>query len=323
MTDAAQHDARREAADWHARLQSRSVSNEELERFYRWRGDPTNSRAFEVIDRLWSSSADLGRDPAVRRATREAGRVSPWRWPSFRMGRRQVGAVVLVVSLFVAAMTGLLDWRRTYRTGTGQTLVVRLDDGSKVTLNTDSRVAVRFSGDRRDVELLQGQAYFEVAHDAERPFRVTAADTKVTAVGTQFEVWRDLAGVRVTLVQGRISVSSASTEKPAQLASVGQTLVASGSAVAIGRRDPAVELSWVDGKIDLREVPLRDAIAEVNRYIRSPVILEAKELSSTKISGIFATGDRDAFVKAVTTLLRLRATRQEDGSVRLGSPDGQ
>jgi transmembrane sensor len=116
--------------------------------------------------------------------------------------------MAIAASLLVAVATGTWFYvgRGTYSTGTGEQRSVRLDDGSTVDLNSQSKVRVRFSEHRRDVELLEGQALFRVAKDKERPFIVATDNTHVRAVGTQFDVYRKTSGTVVTVLEGRVAV---------------------------------------------------------------------------------------------------------------------
>jgi transmembrane sensor len=111
----------------------------------------------------------------------------------------------------VCVITGWLgwtavQWHSTYATDIGERRSITLEDGSTIDLNARSMVRVRFSKGERDVELLEGQALFAVAHDASRPFIVSAGNTVVRAVGTQFDVYRRRSGTTVTVVEGRVAI---------------------------------------------------------------------------------------------------------------------
>jgi transmembrane sensor len=319
MTKSVEHEAGLEAAAWHARLQSRSVTNDELERFWEWRSRPGNAQAFETVDAIWSRASKSGDDPRIQDAIRNVGSDFPRRRARINFGRSPgllaTGAVVAV--LLLATLMFWLGQPSVYVTDVGETLVVRLDDGSRVTLNTSTKILVRFEKDRRDIELLEGQALFQVAPDPSRPFRVTAAETSVVALGTEFEVLRSDSAVKVTLVEGRISVAPSPNAPPSRLAATGDTLATRGSKVEIGKQDTKVALSWVGGKIDLRDVPLTAAIAEVNRYTHKRIVLDSPADADTRISGVFATGDREAFILAATALLGLEKSEDADGTAYL------
>jgi transmembrane sensor len=321
MSSARDQAARSEAAEWHARLQSRAVSNAELESFYAWRGDPVNAGAFDEVERVWTRLAELAGEPEVENAlasllgrnARPGGVLGALRLPT-----RWLAAVAasLVVCIGVAAFL-LVDQPLRYRTGVGERLVVVLEDGSRVTLNTSSRLSVRLSSASRDLVLEEGQALFHVARDPDRPFRVTSRGVSVTALGTLFEVRGEGSATRVLLLEGRISVRPSRGGSPARLVKPGDVLLAVADRPRIGRMDPGVATSWINGKIDLRDVPLAQAIQEVNRYSERRIVLDDPAQAGTRVSGSFATGDPEAFSAAVTALLPLRQRVEQDGTLHL------
>ncbi|RSY79356.1 DUF4880 domain-containing protein [Sphingomonas koreensis] len=311
--------AAREAAEWHARLQTRSVSNSDLDQFYEWRSDPVNARAFEAIDAVWDRASKLADDPRISRAIQDVGRKEPKPsgiWATLTRAKMVSAGVLAAIAIAITSVY-LFTRPTTYSTGVGETLVVLLDDGSRVTLNTASKISVRLSSHERIIDLEGGQALFEVAHDAARPFAVIAGEAKVTALGTQFEVRRSSDLIQVTLVEGRIAVSPGADAKLTKLAVPGATLAARGSRVELARVDTRAALGWTTGKIDLREQPMSAAIEEVNRYSRGKVVLDDPAQAATKVSGVFATGDRRAFTAAVTTLLPLSEFEAPDGTIHL------
>ncbi|UZK67858.1 FecR family protein [Sphingomonas sp. M1-B02] len=322
MSSAKDQDARLEAAEWYARLQSRAVTHDELERFYAWRSNPSHERAFAELDNIWGQASGLSRDPDIMRALRsvKSQRMS---FGTYILGLLRGRARLLwIPGAFAALAVMVTAWAitnqpATYRTGVGERLVVELEDGSRLTLNTATSLSVRLARGERRVELERGQAMFEVAHDPQRPFKVTSDGTSVTALGTVFEVRRDGDQVRVTLVEGRVSVVSAHASSPATLEHPGETMESGAVRVGIRRSDPAVATSWINGKVDLRDVPLASAIAEINRYTSKPIVLDAPAQAQTRISGAFLAGDEDAFAAAVTALLPLQKTVDESGTIRL------
>ncbi|AQR63612.1 hypothetical protein BZG35_16950 [Brevundimonas sp. LM2] len=311
--------AAREAAEWHARLGVRPVSAATLEAFRLWRRSPANAEAYRGVEAVWRTSGRLSADAEVQALTqatleRTRGRSNP-RWTPR-------AAVLVAVSVLAAAgfVFMQLSPRGVYETEIGGRRVVALEDGTRVQLDTDTRLKVRFNGTERRVMLEQGQALFTVAHDAGRPFTVAAGGTEVTALGTVFDVRRERAGARVTLVQGSVAVSDAGPREPRRwrLAPGQQlrTAAVDPKPVAI---DPAVETSWAQGRLVFRNAPLRDAVAEVNRYLPEEIVLAPGPVADVQVNGVFATGDRDAFVAAVSDLFGLSVERQADGRVRLGA----
>src|SRR5262249_33751548 len=121
--------------------------------------------------------------------------------------RRTLAASILLTALGVLAWYGYdTHIRNVYTTGIGEQHRITLADGSIVELNAQSKIRVRYKDRRRDVELLDGQALFQVAHDTTRPFIVHTDSTNIRAVGTQFDVYRKSTGTVVTVLEGTVAV---------------------------------------------------------------------------------------------------------------------
>ncbi|KRB82888.1 hypothetical protein ASE00_12865 [Sphingomonas sp. Root710] len=311
-----QDDPEAQAALWLSRLNEMSVSTELLEQFYVWRRDPVNGEAFGRIEYLWDRAAALGGDPDIATAVQAAltrepprRRLAPW-----LTTRRAVIAGGIGLAGAAGLGWGLYDPR--YATAVGEQRTVMLDDGSKVILNTDSAVSVAMSTRARRVRLERGEAWFEVAHDRDRPFSVEADGAVVTALGTSFSVRRQGNLQRIVLAEGQVSVAGAAA--PAQRLAPGQSIeVRDGRPGPIRPVDIGAELAWRAGRLSFKDVPLGAAIAEVNRYARRPVRLEVPALSQVPVNGTFDTGDAQSFASAVTALFPLEARTGDDGEIIL------
>ena len=308
--------AETEAAAWHARLGEPRVSGETIEAFFSWREKPENADAYRRVEVAWSETGALANDPDILGAVDAAmsRKGSDAARPRDRRRLFGLGAV------FASLAAGLVIWtllpdRNLYETSVGETRVVQLADGSSVRLDTASRMQVRFDGDRRLIDLEAGQALFTVAHDASRPFVVTAGSAQVTAVGTVFDVRRDKGEVRVTLVSGAVDVVGG--QRVAQRLKAGHQARVTGEGVAARAVDVPAETGWTEGRIVFRDVPLEQAVGEVNRYLTDGIELDAPGRETELVSGVFRTGDRDAFVSAATSALVLRASAGKGGGVRL------
>lgn len=308
-----------QAAQWFTRLKSLPVSHETLQQFFAWHRNETHAAAFDAVERLWSRAGDLGDRPAIVAATQDAlSRKAKRRSSSWSL-RPALAALVAIVLLLLGS--GATYWvlrprANAYATGVGQQSVIALEDGSKVTLDTNTRIVVSFDPDARTVILKQGQAYFTVAHDTARPFRVEAGDTGVLATGTQFNVRRDGRAVDVTLVEGSVRVAARGA--PPAMLRTGQQLVLRPDRAAVVRVvDAGTATAWTQGRIVLDGWTLARALVEVNRYTSRPVRLGAARYADARLSGTFDVGDIDSFVAAATALLPLNAQRDVDGSIRL------
>lgn len=320
MNDAGESKAAREAAEWLARLNSRAVSTEDLNAFYEWRRIPENADAYARGEQIWHETKSLGDDRDIAAAVREAlERPRKGGYREVRLGRRSV-----LVGGIVAMATAGAGWffatrSRTFATAVGEQLAVRLDDGSLMRLNTDSKASVRYSARQRQIEISQGQAFFEVRKDPSRPFRVSAAAIEVVALGTRFDV---LLGedekARVVLAEGRVRVDLAPQGRQRLLERPGDALfVRSDRKAEIAHVDVEALTSWTAGRLIFRGTPLGEAIAEVNRYSRKQIVLRAPDLGMLEVDGVFETGDPEAFVAALTALFPLRARPAQDEQIEL------
>ncbi len=307
-----------EAAAWHARLGARSVSTETIEDFFAWRSKPGNADAYRRVERVWGAAGRLEKDPEIARAFSEALSRKDSAARPRRLGRAVIGAAI-GGAVMAAAVAGAL-WlqsRTVFATGVGEQRVVQLADGSNVRLDTDSRIRVRFDGDRRLVELEDGQALFTVAHDGDRPFVVLTDDIQVTAVGTVFDVRRDSSGVKVTLVSGVVDVAERAAGRAVKRLAAGQQSQLTPQGQVTRAVDIQAETSWTDGRIVFRDTPLREAVSEVNRYLTQKIVLDAAAQEAASVNGVFRTGDRDAFVSTAAEVFGLRAKKGVDGEVLL------
>ncbi|SFI52007.1 FecR family protein [Caulobacter sp. UNC279MFTsu5.1] len=315
--------ATREAADWLTRLSDPEIETDDLEAFSAWRANPDNRAAYERLEDLTQSLQSLAGDKDIEQiaadAFARAPRTAPWRLrETSRSTWLAIGAAA--AALVIGAVAGVTLLRPTYSTGVGETFSARLEDGSRVLLNTDSQVRVRYSAGVRRVELLRGQALFEVAHNAARPFIVVAGDTQTRALGTRFEVRRDGQDVRVILTQGSVEI----TDKDAPKAT---WRLAPGQALAVPARQPALAkprtidvksaTSWTTGDLTFQDLPLAAAVAELNRYSQEKIILGDGVDADRVINGVFPAGENGDFIAAMSSLYGLESVRKSNGDVEL------
>jgi transmembrane sensor len=193
-----------------------------------------------------------------------------------------------------------------YATQHGELKAVHLADNSVLHLNTDTRLTVRFSPALRLVEIEHGQAFFKVAHESGRPFRVIAGPAVVTAVGTQFDVYREGATTLVTVLQGQVSVTTvgASASGRSLRVSTGeQVQVADGELPATATpADVERSTAWLRRQIVFEQEPLAAVAAEFNRYGALPIEIETPALRALVISGVFAADDPETFIAFLRAL---------------------
>ena len=310
------------AASWFARLNADTVSIQDLNAFQAWRREPLNDQAYREVEAMWGRGEALRADPEIARVLATALKPTPpgRRTKTIVMGFGAAAALLLAVVLGVWAEGGALLGERTYQTAVGQHQEIVLADGSSVRLDTDTRVAARFARSERLLTLLRGRAFFSVAHDAHRPFIVLAGDTRVRAVGTRFSVRRDPADVQVVLVQGVVTVSSrvVNSDQPrAWTLKAGQQLIAGGAVSGPSAADVALATSWLQNRLVFRDLPLNNAIAEVNRYTADKVVLDAPDASETPLSGVFNAGDPAGFAAAAADVCGLEVHPGANGTLLL------
>lgn len=261
--------------------------------------DAQHRATFEIANRMWEDASTLPVSLAARIGRRElsAARASPrpfLRW-----------AAAAGVALAVFAGTVLYFQRPQFlQTRTGQQLTVPLEDGSRLILNTETQVQVRFDEHVRRIELESGEALFDVAKDSVRPFIVRAGDREITALGTQFIVRHDETQTAVTLVDGKISVDTpraAAAAAPATILSPGERMtIARQHAAVVDRPTIDAMTAWRKGEIIFENTPLATAIEEMNRYSTRKLRLGEGVSAQMPVSGLFRSGDAGNFALALT-----------------------
>ncbi|MBL8268828.1 FecR family protein [Steroidobacter sp.] len=193
----------------------------------------------------------------------------------------------------------------------GERRQLLLADGSRVTLNTSSRIELDYRGKLRVARLLAGEAMFEVAKDPQRPFIVTAADRQVVALGTAFNVRLNGPALQVTLVEGSVAVGEV-VLKP------GEQLIASAQRVPVVRTvDVTSAISWQNGWLVLHRDTVREAIKEVSRYTDKQIVCDDPRLLDLRISGTFRTGEVEGFLNALTAIHPLTVEQARSGELQL------
>lgn len=303
-----------DAAAWVARLGSDQRTRADEEAFDAWlAADPTHAVQYADHAELWSGVSALAADDEARSLLLGEGRA-PARRPILTR-RAAIGAfgTAAAASLAVMASPQIAELRGVYRTRRGEQRQLILDDGSRVVLDTDTRVHVRFSDADRRLTLEKGRAHFKVAKDAARPFRVFVGEDEVRAIGTAFDVRKDPAGAKVTLEEGVVAVyrpnapRTGGARKPAAVLKPGeQVRLTPAAPVQVAAVDVEREQAWRYGRLVFDEAPLGEAVEDLNRYGGRRVVLSDPALAQVKVSGVFHTRDPDAFVEAITAAFPVR-----------------
>jgi transmembrane sensor len=324
MSMSVESDRLLQAATWRTRLAE--APDTYIEQFEIWRAqDPQNGEAWQVVQAAWEALGEHATSPGLiqlRQAAlahaHNAGQSHWTRLRRFRFPARLAAAMAVLV----IAMASLLIWQEhrfdVYRTQAGERRVVTLADGSQIALDSQSEVRVRYSAHARELALVSGQARFDVAHDVERPFSVSAEGHKVVATGTAFNV--DLLGsdLLVTLIEGHVTTDPGSTDRI--VLDAGEQLVISASAKpSVNRVNVDHATAWESGRLIFENERLSTVVARVSRYGARPILVDDEQTSSLRISGVFHEGDVDGFVSTLVSYLSVSAQQARDGSIRLSS----
>lgn len=256
---------------------------------------------------------------AEREALRALFPLPPPRAPRGGQALRNGGAAALVL----AVATGALLWAdpawRTehHASAIGERRDVRLADGSTLTLDTATALDVAWHLRSRRVALSQGQARFAVAPSAWRPFEVAAAGARIRVVGTVFDVRREHDRVQVTVLRGRVEVRGLRGGAAPQRLAPGQRLrVEAGAAGTPEPVDTAQAGAWQQGHLVFDRTPLREALAEVQRYRRAPIRLrDDGQLGGHTVSGVFEAARTDQLLDLLPRIVPAQVQQQADGSV--------
>jgi transmembrane sensor len=198
-----------------------------------------------------------------------------------------------------------------FTTVVGGLQTIPMADGSRVTLNTDTELRILLNAHERIVEIGQGEAFFEVAHDPTRPFVVRVGERRVIAVGTQFSVRREGADLRVVVSEGTVRYEAHARDAltPTLLAA-GSIATAQGDSIRV-QQLPITEaersLTWRNGLLTFRDTPLADAVAEFNRYNTRKIVIEDPQLASLKVGGVFRSQKVEPFVHLLERGFNVRA----------------
>lgn len=339
-----------QASAWFARLQADDVSSEERSRFQAWyQSQPQHAEAYDKTRKLWSLlqipaeqvhgrilienlnntktqngvAVEYAEEPdisSMRADTplRPLGGAEANLPSAGKPSRRISTFVCLSLLLFLAGWQlprQLQNWRSDYHTAAGQQLSVELADGSRLTLNTDTALAVRFSAQQRRIELLRGEAYFQVASNKQRPFIVDGGDAEARAVGTAFSVRKQAENLRVAVSEGIVEVGTGSAS----------TLVRAEQQVDVlrNRLQPLMNsanddaFAWQRRQVVFNRQPLAEVLVEVNRYRAGRIVAVNPALAERVLSGVFNVGDAGAVVEALQATLHAQAVTLPGGLVLL------
>lgn len=335
-----------QAERWFVRMRSDRRQPVDEFMFRQWlAADPAHEQAYQTLAALWADLADFAEHDALRDlrhlALHQAGLTPPGQAAApppllrepVRQQRRRRRYVPMAAALAAVALVGLLWivnptlYQARYETGIGARHSLRLLDGTRITLNTDTALAVRYDLRSRQVQLEGGQAHFQVSRSRWWPFQVDAGSGGVRALGTAFDVYRRDGDVRVTLVEGRVQVYGAADAPSAALVAddAASTVLAPGEQILVSPQGLSAvstvsmpkATAWLSGRLVFDDERLRDVITEVNRYSPTRLVIEDPALAEVRVSGVFRAGRAEGFVTTLRASFPVETSRRDDGSLLL------
>lgn len=313
-----------EAGAWLARLQREDVDEEDGLEFEAWLdAAPRNRAAYKQALSVWHEfeiAAPQVQDELAGGQRREGPRPARGATRRWWVG---AGGMAVAAGLAVAVLPGILAQQataETYATGKGERKRVTLADGSTVDINAETRLAVTYARNERKVEMAEGEAIFDVAHDARRPFTVAAPHREVRVLGTQFDVRSRQGELTVTVARGKVQVRpiSTTTQGRSFLLTPGQRLeVASSGREQLVVVDPQEAFSWRAGRLIYRGEPLSEVVADLNRQYVEQIEISDPELGKMPITGVIVLDDQPAVVARLSLMLPIRSVPSDRGLLLL------
>lgn len=344
-----------EAVEWFLRQQEGGLSGSERQALGDWlTQSPVNAEEYLSVSMAWGALGAMDKStPSTEQlvaealaepergnivSLRDSGVLSPPVVPQKRGLRpwamrlpKFAAAMVAGVAVSVGASHFLKD--NTISTARGEQRSVTLADGSVVTLNTDTSLRVHFKASERDIELMRGEARFQVAKDPSKPFIVRTRSVQVQALGTVFNVRTGQGPAQIAVLEGHVAVDAlesvpvrgpaSGARESAQVVrhvvlKAGERAIVEKGSLATGQGPPldAVK-AWTERRLVFQDQSLREVLAEFNRYRANPLVLDDPALGELAISGVFEIGDPDSLLTYLRRFEAVSMRTASDGSEHL------
>jgi transmembrane sensor len=318
-----------EASGWFVEMRTGDADDASRRAFDSWlRKSPEHLRAYLEISEIWDDATVVrcertGSQKTLIDRAKKSGEVYPLGTPVWRQkpmspqaisdrvrgwgyGPRQLATAVAALAAVGAVLAYLVYQTPTYSTGIGEQRIVTLADGSRIELNSQTELRISYSAGKRDVDLIEGQALFRVAKDAQRPFIVRSGDVVVRAVGTQFDVDLRHEGTTVTVVEGRVVVRrleanhlvppaigrSTMSRLQAVILNAGEEVTASGAAPLLPiHANINAATAWTRGTLLFEGTRLSHVVEDFNRQNERQLIIRDPSLNDMRVSGVYSSTD--------------------------------
>lgn len=316
-----------QAAYWWARLRSPDCTGVERAAFAAWlTEDAAHRRAYDATESLWN---DLGKLIPASHPLRHEARtfLESQRTPDRGWSRRGILGWA-AAAVLVATGTGWWLWQtqtnvvfiQEFATAKGERREVRLARGSRIELNTDTRLSVRFDDEIRQVLLERGEAFFEVAPDPDRPFEVAAGSGWVRVLSTRFNVYKTPERVSVALLEGQVAVElgigvrgpSSRMLRPGE-----QVAYSSTGFSPLERAEVNALALWRERRLVFAATPLEEVLREVARYRDLRIETPDRSVLGLRVSGNFRSDDIDTLLLALPKVLPIEVAPRSPNTLRI------
>lgn len=270
-----------DAGQWLLELQNHP---ERFDDFDRWlHSDDEHFEAWAQVNRAWET---LGNQPASTER----------KWPKPVRPRLPLLAAACISAFAVCAALVLSpNWRADYSTTTAQTREVTLSDGSRLTLAPRSAINVSFNERQREVTLVQGEVFFDVVHDAKKPFEVRSDYAVIRVLGTAFDVAQRKNGLGVEVRDGTVGVN-------------GQYRLTAGQRLWIDRHSgvgtqsmvaPSEVAGWINGSQFFENASVAQVVEQLDRYQRGWIVIKDPALANKRVTGLYDMRDTQRALQAL------------------------
>jgi transmembrane sensor len=294
----------RTAAEWFAMRLAGTDAKLDRE-FDAWLAeDPARREEYALCEITWEVSQEAARE------------IPPPRYRARRVDAGPVGRRAAVFAIAAAALVAIVwFWppaTLSFATAAGEQRTLVLEDGSRVTLNTRTRIGVRFGRHTREIVLDGGEAFFEVSHDASRPFIVRTSIGSARAVGTRFDVYLEERQLSVTTADGSVLVDGPISGNGVVVGAGNRTELRPGAARAVVEpADLTAALGWLSRRLEANNAMLADVLRDFSRYTTLPIRAATPAIAQLRVSAVLRTGDLEALQATLKDAFGLEIERRD------------
>jgi transmembrane sensor len=311
-----------QAAYWQAQLSSDLVTEQHRREFELWLDErPENKIAWQEVNAFWAGLDSLTEADI---SDVKNNRVIDFKIPDpikpssrFTLPALGIAASLLLMISLIYGQSGF--YFADYTTAPGKQLNVVLADGSEIIMNTDTAISVDYSAHHRQITVHEGEAYFVVAPDAQRPFEVHTHAGQVRALGTEFNIKTRQKDVTVTVYQHAVRVTAENGKAIESLPEGKQLVFSEDTLSPVTSGNLQRGKAWRNQRMIFQDKPLAEVIEELNRYRSGRIIVLNNAIKTLPVTGVFATDDTNIALKTIEQSLPITITKITEKLVLLSA----